>query len=196
MISDNVLTHSMDETIFEMMATSCEKLVEHRSFLMWEFTHFVYEASRFGVEVGLINQNGDDFNMIGFLEMGTSCEKGLGNWLLSHERASPKTQRSTRSKGRSSVPERLPVSIVGNTVADCNDQTSLEEFASSTDSAMEKTMEKPSAAFESGNKGINVQRIEAQLRRRNNVSMSSDKTRVHPAGEVLLAAGDSSHEVG
>ena len=66
-------------------------------------------------------------------------EKGLGTWLPPIRKISPKTQR-TRSKGMSSAPKKMPASIVGSSVADCTDQTSLEEFASSTDHAMEKTV--------------------------------------------------------
>jgi IS605 OrfB family transposase len=122
-------------------------------------------------------------------------EKGLGTWLPPIRKTSPKTQR-TRSKGMSSAPKRLLGSSVGSTVADCHDQTSLEEFASSTDLAMEKTMEKPSAIMDSGNHDSTVQRTEAMSVERSHTPMTHSKTRVHPAGEVLLVAGDSSHEEG
>jgi hypothetical protein len=68
-------------------------------------------------------------------------------------------------------------------------------FASSTDLAMEKTMEKPTAIVESGDHDIKVQRAEAKSVERSFTS-STDKTHEQPTGEVLLAAGDSSHEEG
>ncbi|MGY5854050.1 MAG: transposase, partial [Candidatus Thorarchaeota archaeon] len=121
-------------------------------------------------------------------------EKGLGTWLLQDERASPKTPKGSSSRGRSSVPKRKPTSSVGNTVADYNDQTSLEEFESSTDPAMETTMETPSVAVDSGKHSNLVQWTEAQFRERDILPDDSDKTHAQPAGEVLLVTGDSSHE--
>ncbi len=122
-------------------------------------------------------------------------EKGLGTWLPSIRKTSPKTRR-TRSRGTSPAPERSLGSSVGGTVADCQDQTSLEEFASSADLAMEKTMEKPSAIMESSGCDSTVQRTETQSVKRSHSPVTHSKTRVHPAGEVLLVAGDSSHEEG
>lgn len=120
--------------------------------------------------------------------------KGLGTW-FSKWKTSPKTQR-TRSKGMSSAPERSLDSSVGSTVADCHDQTSLEEFASSTDLAMEKTMEKPSAIMQSGDHDSKAQRNEATSVERSHTPVNHSKTHAHPIGEVLLVAGDSSHEEG
>jgi len=120
--------------------------------------------------------------------------KGLGTWLPS-KKTSPKTPR-IRSKGMSSAPESSLDSSVGSTVADCHDQTSLEEFASSTDLAMEKTMEEPSAITESSDHDSKVQRIETTSVERSHTPMTHSKPRAHPTGEVLLAAGDSSHEEG
>jgi IS605 OrfB family transposase len=122
-------------------------------------------------------------------------EKGLGSWLPPIRKASPKTQR-TRSKGMSSAPKKLPASFAGSTVADCHDQTSLEEYVSSADQAMEKTMETPSAIMDSGDHDSNMQRTEAQSVRRSQAPMRHSKPHAHPAGEVLLVAGDSSHEEG
>jgi IS605 OrfB family transposase len=121
-------------------------------------------------------------------------EKGLGTW-FSKWKTSPKTPR-TRSKRMSSAPKSFPDSSVGSTVADCHDQTSLEEFASSTDLAMEKTMETPSAIMDSGDHDSTVQRTEASFVERSHTPMTHSKTRARPAGEVLLVAGDRSHEDG
>jgi IS605 OrfB family transposase len=121
-------------------------------------------------------------------------EKGLGTW-FSKWKTSPKTPR-TLSKGMSSAPKRSLDSSVGSTVADCHDQTSLEEFASSTDLAMEKTMEKPSAIVETSAHDSTVQRIEAESVERSHTPVNHSKTRAHPTEEVLLVAGDSSHEEG
>jgi IS605 OrfB family transposase len=120
-------------------------------------------------------------------------EKGLGNWLPSIRKASPKTRRA-RPKGVSSVPKKSPASPVGSAVADCYNQTSLEEFASSADQAMKKTMETPSAVISSGGHDNILQRTETQSVKRNHISMSRSETHAPPAGEVLLVAGDSSHE--
>ncbi|MFW9849992.1 MAG: RNA-guided endonuclease TnpB family protein [Candidatus Thorarchaeota archaeon] len=122
-------------------------------------------------------------------------EKGLGMWLFSHEKDSPKTQRSTRSKGKSSRSKRSPTSSEGEIVADCEIQTSLEMFDDSTDPAMTKTMETSSAVVSSGTHD-NTQRTEAQLGERNSIPMMTDKPHAHPAGEVLLVAGDNSREEG
>ncbi|MFQ5831411.1 MAG: zinc ribbon domain-containing protein [Candidatus Thorarchaeota archaeon] len=121
-------------------------------------------------------------------------EKGLGTW-FSRWKTSPKTQR-TRSKGMSLAPESSLDSSVGSTVADCHDQASLEEFASSTDLAMEKTMETPPAITESSDHDSIVQRTETQSVKRSHIPVTHSKTRAHPTGEVLLVAGDSSHEEG
>jgi len=46
-------------------------------------------------------------------------EKGLGMWLLPEKKATPKAQRSKHSKAKSSLPQRLPASSEGESVADC-----------------------------------------------------------------------------
>ncbi len=122
-------------------------------------------------------------------------EKGLGMWLHPKEKAALKTRRSTRSKGRSAHSKRSPTSSVGESVADSYDQMTLVESASSTDPAMKSTMEHPSAAMSSGTHS-RAQRTEAQTEKRSTTSMISDKPHAHPAGEVLLVAGDSGHEEG
>jgi len=121
-------------------------------------------------------------------------EKGLGMWLFSHEKAAPKTPRSKRSKRMSSLPKRLPASSEGKSVADCI-QTSLGMF-SSADPAMATTMETPSAAVDSGPHSTTRQRTEAMSGKRNHVLMMPGEAHVQPAEEVLLVAGDSSHEEG
>lgn len=120
-------------------------------------------------------------------------EKGLGSWLPPIRRASPKTRR-TRSKGVSSAPKKSPASSVGGTVAHCYDQTSLEESVSSTDQAMENTMETPSAIVGSGDHDSTVQRTEAESVLRSHAPTRHSRTHAHPTGEILLVAGDSSHE--
>ncbi|MHA1138351.1 MAG: RNA-guided endonuclease InsQ/TnpB family protein [Candidatus Thorarchaeota archaeon] len=85
-------------------------------------------------------------------------------------------------------------SIVGSTVADCSDQTTLEEFVSSADHAMEKTIETPSAIMEPSDHDSRVQRTEVASVERSHAPMRHSKPRAHPAGAVLLVAGDSSQE--
>jgi len=120
-------------------------------------------------------------------------EKGLGTWLPPIRKTSPKTRRA-RSKGVSSAPKKMPASLVGSSVADCTDQTSLEEFASSTDQAMPKTMEEPSVIMDHGDHDGIVQRTEVKSVERSNAPVNHSETHAHPTGEVLLIAGDSSHE--
>ncbi|MDF1540708.1 MAG: transposase, partial [Candidatus Thorarchaeota archaeon] len=122
-------------------------------------------------------------------------EKGLGMWLFSHEKNSPKTRRGARSKGKSSHSKRSPTSYEGEIVADCEIQTSLEMFDDSSDPAMTKTMETSPAVVRTGTHDT-TQRTEAMLGERDHVPMTSDKTHAHPAGEILLVAGDSSREEG
>lgn len=79
-------------------------------------------------------------------------------------------------------------------MADCI-QTSLGMF-SSTDPAMATTMETPSAAVDTGSHGTSRQRTEAMSGKRNHVLMMPGEAHAQPAEEVLLVAGDSSHEEG
>ena len=85
-----------------------------------------------------------------------------------------------------SVFKKLLDSFVGSTVADCHDQTSLEEYASSTDLAMEKTMDTPSAIVETSTHDSIMQRTEATSVKRSHTPMKHSKTRAHLAEEVLL----------
>lgn len=119
---------------------------------------------------------------------------GLGRWLLPKEKARPKTRRSKSSKWMSSLPERSPTSSEGESVADCNDQTSLEEFVSSSDPAMVTTVEKPSVAKKSGSSSITKQWTEAQSRERSNAPMISGKGHVTEMDSIPNLAGDSGHD--
>jgi transposase len=118
---------------------------------------------------------------------------GLGSWLLPKEKAKPKTKRSKTSKWMSSLPERLPTSSEGESVADCSDQTSLEESGSSTDPAMVTTVEAPSVAEKRGSLGKTKQWTEAQSRERSNAPMTSSKGHVTETEFNSNLAGDSSH---
>ena len=119
---------------------------------------------------------------------------GLGSWLLPMEKAKPKTRRSKSSERRSSLPERLPTSSEGESVADCNDQTSLKEFVSGSDPAMATTVEKPSVAKKSGSLCTTKQWTEAQSRERSNAPMTSGKGHVTEMDSISNLAGDSSHD--
>lgn len=119
---------------------------------------------------------------------------GLGLWLLPKEKAKPKTRRSKNSKWMSSLPERLPTSSERESVADCSDQTSLEEFGSSTDPAMVTTVETPSVAEKCGSLGNTKQWTEAQSRERSNAPMTSSKGHAAEEEPNSNLAGDSSHD--
>jgi IS605 OrfB family transposase len=122
-------------------------------------------------------------------------EKGLGRWLLPHEKKglSLKTWRSSRSKGKSSRSQSRPDSQVAS-VAECRTQTSLTEFADTTDPAMERTVERPSAVIDTregnGCHSSAVQRTETTS------GLVSDRAHVHESGAVLTLTGDSGHEKG
>ncbi len=118
---------------------------------------------------------------------------GLGSLLLPKEKAKPKTKRSKNSKWVSSLPERLPTSFKRESVADCSDQTSLEEFGSSTDPAMETTVEAPSVAEKCGSLGKTIQWTEAQTRERSYAPMTASKGHVAEEEPCSDLAGDSSH---
>ncbi|NWF97121.1 MAG: transposase [Candidatus Thorarchaeota archaeon] len=120
-------------------------------------------------------------------------ERGLGMWLFPHEKSTPKARRSTRSEGRSSASERSPASSAGGGVADFHVQVPLEVPEDSTDPAMQRTMGNPSVAAITGSRG-RQQRTEVTSGERASVPMTTDKPHAQPAGEVLLVAGDSSHE--
>ena len=121
-------------------------------------------------------------------------EKGLGRWLFSSGKGSTlKVWRSSRSKGKSSRSQSLSGSK-GPSAAECHTQTTLEEFADTTDPAVVRTVEKPSASSDalkvSDSPGKIAQRTKATS------GPSSDKARVHESGAVLTLIGDECHENG
>ena len=122
--------------------------------------------------------------------------KGLGGWLLPHERTIPKTSRSIRSKRKSSLPQRSPASSKGESVADCHDQTSRVEFASSEDPAMVNTVENPSAITGTGTCDNTMQWTEARSHLRNDVPVKRGKACDALKGTSLSDAGDSCREKG
>jgi hypothetical protein len=89
----------------------------------------------------------------------------------------------------------MPASIEGESVADCYDQASLEEFASSKDPAMANDVEKPSASMNTGGSG-RVQRTEAKSELRDYVPMKLDKAHVTDSDLSLNQTGDRSREKG
>ena len=122
-------------------------------------------------------------------------EKGLGMWLTPKDKAILKARRKTRSsKGKSSLPKRKPASK-GKSVADCYDQTSLVEFASSKDPAMVNAVEIPSASRTTGDSGA-MQRTEARSHLRNDVPMKKGKACDALNNSGSSDAGDSSREKG
>lgn len=123
-------------------------------------------------------------------------ENGLGMWLTAKDRAILKARRKIcASYGKSALPQNLPASIEGESVADCHDQTSLVEFTSSKDPAMVKAVEEPPASMNTGSSG-GMQQTEARSLLRNNVPMKSGKAHVISKDVSLLEAGDSSREKG
>ncbi len=54
MISDKALTHSGVLRFPDMVVTSSERRIEHRSILQWGFTHHLQKSGRLGVEVGYV----------------------------------------------------------------------------------------------------------------------------------------------
>ncbi|MHA1614681.1 MAG: zinc ribbon domain-containing protein [Candidatus Thorarchaeota archaeon] len=122
-------------------------------------------------------------------------ENGLGMWLTPRDRAILKARRKTRSSDRkSALPQRTPVSK-GESVADCNDQTSLVEFARSEDPAMVNAVETPSAITPAG-ACESMQRTEARSHRRNDVPLKRGKARDTLKDSGLSETGDSSREKG
>ena len=119
---------------------------------------------------------------------------GLGVWLLPGEKTIPKTSRGKRSKRKSSLSQRKPV-LVGESMAECRDQTSLEMYVSIKDPAVASTVEEPSASKMTGSLGV-LQRTETRNQGRNNVPMNLDKAHVTSIDSGRLKAGDSSHENG
>ncbi|MHA2023554.1 MAG: RNA-guided endonuclease InsQ/TnpB family protein [Candidatus Thorarchaeota archaeon] len=124
-------------------------------------------------------------------------EKGLGMWLTPKDRAILKARRKkSSSKGKSSLPQRSPTSIKGESVVDCYDQTTLESFASSKDPAMVNAVEEPSATVRTGAHGVQKQRTEARSHRRNYVPMKRGKDHVIVDDSGQRQAGDSGREKG
>lgn len=121
---------------------------------------------------------------------------GLGMWLLPKEKSTPKARRSTRSKRKSSLPQRLPASPEGESVVDCHIQTTLEMSKCSEDPAMAKIVEDPPAAVRKGAHGIHSQRTEATSRQRNYISVKSGKAHVILPDVSQVRAGDSGREQG
>ncbi len=122
-------------------------------------------------------------------------EKGLGRWLFSSKKGGStlKVWRSARSKGKSSLPSGLSGQR-GQSVAECYDQTTLGEFASTTDLAMERTVEIPSAAVEarkaSDTHSSKLQRTETTSK------PSLDRARVITSDSDPAYTGDGRHEKG
>jgi len=122
---------------------------------------------------------------------------GLGMWPTPRDRAILKARRKkSSSKGKSSLPQKLPASSKGESVADCYDQTTLEEFASSKDPAMVKAVEEPSAITRTGACDDSMQRTEARSHRRNHVPVKRGKASVFVDDSGHRQAGDSSREKG
>ena len=122
-------------------------------------------------------------------------ENGLGMWLTPRDRAILKARRKTRSSDRkSALPQRTPASK-GESVADCDDQTSLVEFARSKDPAMVNAVEIPSAITPTGECEV-TQRTETESHRRNYVPVKRGKACDTLKDSGLSEAGDSSHEKG
>jgi hypothetical protein len=98
-----------------------------------------------------------------------------------------------RSKGKSSLSSGLSGQR-GQSVAECRTQALLEEFADTTDPAMERTVERLSAAVEahkaSGAHSSKLQRKETTS------GLSSDRAHVRQSGGVLTCSGDGSREKG
>ena len=95
-----------------------------------------------------------------------------------------------RSKGKSLLSSDLSGQR-GQSVAECRTQTLLEEFADTADPAMERTVERLSAAVEahkaSGAHSSKLQRNETTS------GPSSDRAHVQGSGGVLTLTGDSGH---
>jgi transposase len=119
---------------------------------------------------------------------------GLGVWLLPNEKTIPKTSRNSRSKRKSTRSQRKPV-LMGESVAECNNQTSREMNVSTKDPAVVSTVEKLPASKMAGSLGV-MQRIETRRQGRNNVPLNLDKAHVTSHDSRHLKAGDSSREQG
>ena len=119
---------------------------------------------------------------------------GLGVWLFPSEKAIPKTSRSKVSKRKSSLSQRKPT-LLGESAAECHEQTSLQMYASTKDPAMVNTVENLSVSKTTGELGV-TQQNETRSQGRNNVSVILDKAHVTLNDFGHLKAGDSSREQG
>ncbi len=81
-------------------------------------------------------------------------------------------------------------------MADCYDQTTLEEFASSKDPAMVNAVEAPSAAMKTGTHSADVQRKEARSYQRNNVPVKMGNAHVTVDDSGQKHVGDNCREKG
>ena len=117
-------------------------------------------------------------------------------WLTPRDRAILKARRKTRSShGKSALPQRTPASK-GESVADPDDQATLESFARSKDPAMVNAVETPSAIKSSGTFDNSMQRTEVGSHRRNDVPVKRGKAHDTLKDSGLSEAGDSSREKG
>ena len=119
---------------------------------------------------------------------------GLGVWLLPSEKTIPKTSRSRSSKRKSLLSQRKPA-LVGESVVECYEQTSLKMCASTEDPAVASTVEAPSVSKISGSLG-GTQRKETRCQGRNNVPMILNKAHVNLEDSGLRKTGDSGREQG
>jgi len=119
---------------------------------------------------------------------------GLGVWLLPSEKIIPNISRSKCSKRKSLLSQRKPA-LVGESVAECCDQTSLEVYVSTKDPAMASTVEEPSASKMTDNLGV-LQRTESSCQERNDVLLNLDKAHVTSNDSGHSKAGDSCREIG
>ena len=119
---------------------------------------------------------------------------GLGVWLLPSEKTIPKTSRSKSSKRKSPLSKRKPA-LVGESVAECYEQTSLEISESTEDPAVVSTVEEPSVSKMTGSLGVS-QRTETSYQERNNVPVILGKAHVDSEDSGLPKTGDSCREQG
>ncbi|MHA2143867.1 MAG: RNA-guided endonuclease InsQ/TnpB family protein [Candidatus Thorarchaeota archaeon] len=122
-------------------------------------------------------------------------ENGLGMWLTPRDRAILNAQRkSSSSQGKSALPQRSPA-LKGESVADSDDQMTLESFVRSEDPAMVNAVETPSVITPSG-ECESVQRTEAGSHLRNDVPVKRGKACDIVTDSSQNQAGDSSLENG
>ncbi len=116
-------------------------------------------------------------------------------WFTSKGRVILKARRKkSSSQGKSALPQRTPASK-GESVADYDDQATLESFARSEDPAMVNAVETPSAITPTGACEV-TQRTEAESHQRNDVPVKRGKARDTLKDSGLSEAGDSSREKG